>query len=98
MIPGITASTRRGATEPPCEGIGCPMDGGFYAGDIQIEGYWYKLIVADKSADITGDDSRWKTTDTETPNTDHLVDGEANTYSMIAAGIEDHPAANHCVN
>lgn len=98
MIAGITASTRRGATEPPCEGIGCPMDGGFYAGDIQIEWYWYKLIVADKSADITGVNACWKLSGTVTAGTDHLADGVANANAMIAAGIEEHPAANHCVN
>src|SRR5690554_3490014 len=50
--------------------IGEPAGGGFYAGDIEIEGQWYKLIVADVSADITGADARWKTENTETPGTD----------------------------
>lgn len=99
MIPGITASTRRGAPEPPLPSeLGEPFGGGFYAGDIEIEGQWYKLIVADISADITGENSRWKTTRTSTPNTGHLSDGVANTNAMIAEGIELHPAANHCVS
>jgi len=98
MIPGIVASVRRGAPEPPGNTIGEPLGGGFYAGDIEIEGQWYKLIIADVSADITGANSRWKTTNTSTAGTDHLTDGVANTSAMIAAGISLHPAANHCVN
>lgn len=99
MIPGITASVRRGAPEPPLPSeIGEPFGGGFYAGDIESDGQWYKLIVADISADITGVNSRWKTTDTGTPNTAHLTDGVANTAAMIAAGIELHPAAAHCTD
>lgn len=101
MIPGITASARRrqsGGGGLPSE-IGQPFGGGFYAGDIQYpDGQWYKLIVADKSADITGTNSRWKTIGTDTPGTEHEVDGMSNTTAMIAAGIELHPAANHCVN
>lgn len=78
--------------------IGESFGGGFYAGDIEIEGQWYKLIVADVSADITGANSRWKTSNTDTPGTDHLTDGVANTSAMIAAGIELHPAAAHCID
>lgn len=77
--------------------IGEPFGGGFYAGDIESDGQWYKLIVADVVADITGINSRWKTTNSNTPNTAHLTDGVANTSAMIAAGIELHPAAAHCI-
>lgn len=77
--------------------IGEASGGGFYAGDIESDGQWYKLIVADKAADITGTNSRWKTTNTDTPGTDHLVDGVSNTNAMVAAGIELHPAAAHCI-
>lgn len=78
--------------------IGEPFGGGFYAGDIQSDGQWYKLIVADVSADITGANSIWKTTTTSTAGTDHLTNGVANTSAMIAAGIELHPAAAHCID
>lgn len=104
MIPGITASTRRvtggggGEVLPPGTAIGDFVYGGYYAGNLLIEGTMYALLVADVSADITGENSRWKTTNTDTPNTDHQTDGVANTNAMIAAGIADHPAANHCVN
>lgn len=85
--------------EPLPTVIGEPAGGGFYAGDIEYpDGQWYKLIVADVSADITGENARWKTEGTETPGTDHDVDGAANTAAMVAAGIELHPAAAHCVN
>src|SRR5690554_4244732 len=78
--------------------IGEPWGGGFYAGDIESDGQWYKLIVADVSADITGTNSRWKTSNTNTSGTDHLTNGVSNTAAMIAAGIELHPAAAHCIN
>jgi len=102
MIPGITASARRlqsgGGGDLPTI-IGEPFGGGFYAGDIQYpDGQWYKLIVADVSADITGTNSRWKTSNTDTPGTDHLTNGVSNTAAMIAAGIELHPAAAHCID
>lgn len=102
MIPlGILASSvRRASAAPDLPSIiGEPWGGGFYAGDIEYpDGQWYKLIVADVSADITGTNSRWKTTNTSTAGTDHLTDGVANTSAMIAAGIELHPAAAHCID
>lgn len=75
--------------------IGEPWGGGFYAGDIESDGQWYKLIVADVSAEVHG--LRWKTANTDTPNTNHLTDGVANTNAMVAAGIGEHPAAAHCI-
>src|SRR5690554_8213594 len=98
MIPGIVASVRRGAPEPPGNTIGEPLGGGFYAGDNEIEGLWYKLIITDVSADITGANSRWKTTNTSTAGTDQLTDGVDNTRAKIAAGISLNPEAAHCVN
>lgn len=94
----ITFEVTDGETqEPICEGIGCPMDGGFYAGDIQYpNGQWYRLIVADVSADVYG--LQWKTADTDTQDSYEYEDGVTNTDAMIAVGVEDHPAANHCVN
>lgn len=94
-ISGVFASELE-VVEPLPTIIGEPFGGGFYAGDIESDGQWYKLIVADKSADITGTNSRWKTSGSNTPNTGHLTDGVANTAAMIAAGIELHPAAKHC--
>lgn len=90
--------------EPPAEPdlptvLGEPFGGGFYAGDIQYpDGSWYKLIVADKVADIAGNDALWRTSTPAPDVTDSLTDGVANTSAMIAAGIELHPAANHCIN
>lgn len=103
MIPlGILASSiRRASVEPtplPTV-IGEAYGGGFYAGDIEYpDGQWYKLIVADKAADIVGVNSRWKTSNTDTPGTGHLTDGVANTAGMIAAGIGLHHAAAHCIS
>ena len=100
MIPGITASARRrqsgGGGDLPSE-IGQPFGGGFYAGDIQYpDGQWYKLIVADVSAEA--DEVEWRTSWTGTFGTDHMFDGVANTNVMVAAGIELHPAAAHCIS
>lgn len=81
--------------EPVPTIIGESFGGGFYAGDIESGGQWYKLIVADVSADTI---RTWKTTNSDTPGTDHLVDGVSNTNAMITAGIELHPAAAHCID
>lgn len=97
MIPGIVAGGyERPAGRPSGPAIGEPYGGGFYAGDIEIEGQWYCLIVADISADTP---KRWKETNTATTGTDHLTDGAANTAAMLSAGIPAlHPAAAHCVD
>lgn len=87
------------APTPPAIGEYWTGQGGYYAGDITYaDGRQFHLVVADKSADITGANSQWKTSNTTTAGTTNLSDGMANTESMIAAGIELHPAANHCVN
>lgn len=96
MIPlGIlTSAMRRASDELLPTVIGEAFGGGFYAGNIKSDEQWYKLIVADKGAETA---TRWKTTANSTPNTDHLTDGVANTSAMVAAGIELHPAASHCI-
>src|SRR5690606_11637523 len=78
--------------------IGEPFGGGFYAGDIESDGVWYKLIVADKVADITGTASTWSATGVSLPETRSLANGLANTAAMIESGLELHPAVSHCVN
>lgn len=77
--------------------IGEPFGGGFYAGNIVDGGVEYVLLVADVSADITGTESRWKTSRSTTAGTDSLTDGPGNTQAMIDAGIDLHPAARHCI-
>lgn len=67
------------------------MDGGYLTG--YIDGY--KYIISDKSAEAV---LMWKTTRTATPDTTSTSDGAANTAAMVAAGISDHPAGEHCVD
>lgn len=99
FTPPTTPFPNFGPPPPLPTVIGEPYGGGFYAGDIQYpDGQWYKLIVADKAADITGADSRWKTTVDDSPGTNHLVDGLANTQAMAIVGIELHPAGGHCLD
>lgn len=79
-----------------------PYGGGLYAGNIYLDENYgldqgtYAIIVATEDA---GNPSlQWKTAGTNTSNTNDNRDGWANTLAMIAAGIESHPAAEHCVN
>src|SRR5690554_528861 len=95
----VTVTWEGTVVDPLPSVIGESFGGGFYAGDIEYpDGQWYKLIVADKSADIAGANARWKTTPTTSVGTDSLIDGGANTAAMVTAGISQHPAANHCIS
>lgn len=79
-----------------------PYGGGLYAGNIYLDENYgldqgtYAIIVA--TEDAGNPLLQWKTARTDTSNTDDGRDGWANTLAMIAAGIEAHPAAEHCVN
>jgi hypothetical protein len=84
---------------------GVPTDGGFFAGLISLTADGeptHALIVAPRATGASGTgytlttDLAWKTTQTNTPDTLSLFDGVANTNAMIAAGINDHPAAKFC--
>jgi len=77
--------------------VGQPYGGGYYAGNINISGTAYALIVAPKAQ---GGEAKlaWKTSTTSTANTSSVNDGAANTAAMIAAGASSHPAANFCNN
>jgi len=86
--------------------IGEPFGGGYFAGYIShtADGNpTHALIVAPRATGATGTgytlttDYVWKNALTVTPGTDSLYDGKANTNAMIAAGIDDHPAAKFCV-
>lgn len=82
--------------------IGEFYQGGLYAANIHLDHNYgldegtYAIIVATEDA---GNPSlKWKTTNSTTANTIDDIDGWANTLAMIDAGIEAHPAAEHCVN
>lgn len=82
--------------DPKPTTIGEFIGGGLYAGDINIDGEDYAIIVA--TSDAGNPSLRWKTSLSITANAGDSRDGWANTNAMIAAGIEAHPAAEHCVN
>ena len=86
--------------------IGEPFGGGYFAGYIShtADGNaTHALIVAPAATGATGtgytltDTLAQKTSNTSTTNADSLFDGVANTNAMVAAGIDDHPAAKFCV-
>jgi hypothetical protein len=71
---------------------GAPYAGGFYAGQIVVDGFTYALVVAPKHVGEI-DWVVWKTDWTKaTPGTQSVCDGYANTEAMIAAG--GHPIAD----
>jgi len=80
--------------------VGTPYGGGYIAGFIShtADGNpTHALIVAPRATGATGS-SQWKTTATTTAGTGSSFDGAANTAAMVTAGIDDHPAAQFCVN
>jgi hypothetical protein len=87
--------------------IGEPFGGGYFAGFIShtADGNpTHALIVAPRATGATGTDYTlttmlaWKTANTTTADTGSSFDGAANTAAMVTAGIDDHPAAQFCVN
>ncbi|MES2126684.1 MAG: DUF1566 domain-containing protein [Pseudomonadota bacterium] len=66
--------------------IGAPMQGGFFAGLIKINGETFGLIAAPKA---TGEFKlSWNDNDKSVPGALHYADGFANTEAMAAAGSE----------
>lgn len=76
------------------EVIGEPFGGGFYAGDIEDDGKWYKLIVADIEADVYG--LKWMYPRGDWSQAESATDGPGNTLSM--AGDARFEAGNHCLD
>lgn len=74
--------------------IGEAFGGGFYAGDIEDGGKWYKLIVADVEADVYG--LRWATDSINLSAATSDTNGPANTQAM--AGDSRFPAGNYCLD
>lgn len=85
--------------------IGEPFGGGYFAGYIShtADGNpTHALIVAPRDTGATGTGYTlttmlaWKTTADTTAGTTSTFDGVANTAAMVAAGINNHPAAKFC--
>lgn len=74
--------------------IGEASNGGFYAGDIEDGGKWYKLIVADVEADVYG--LKWMDPRGDWPQAASDTDGPSNTLSM--ASDARFEAGNHCLD
>jgi|SRR5690554_412395 len=81
--------------------IGEAMQGGYYIGNMTIpsgvDAGIYAIIMAGTEGQSTTT-RQWKVRTDSTPNTESLIDGLANTYAMVAAGIDDHPAAKWCID
>ena len=90
--------------------VGTPYGGGYVAGFISHTANGvptHALIVAPRATGATGTgytlttNLQWKTSNTTTTAPDggwSVFDGRLNTNAIIAAGINDHPAAKFCVN
>ena len=73
--------------------IGEAFGGGFYAGDIEDAGQWYKLIVADVESDVYG--LPWGGSGTNLTSVSN-TNGLANTEAM--RGNSAYEAGNHCLD
>lgn len=69
----------------PLPAIGEPLQGGFYAGQIRIDGQLYTLIVAPKDGG-ENPEVEWTTSYDSLPGAQHYNDGVRNTQAMSAAG------------
>ncbi|WP_136247934.1 DUF1566 domain-containing protein [Halomonas borealis] len=76
--------------------IGDEIGGGIYAGVDTIDGTDYHIVAGDAASEAYG--LEWKTSATTTAGTGSDTDGLANTNAMVAAGVAEHPAAEHCVS
>lgn len=84
--------------EPVTDGlptvIGEAFGGGFYAGDIEDSGQWYKLIVADIEASVYG--LKWGERGIDLQAATSTTNGPANTEAM--RGDSTYEAGNHCLD
>lgn len=90
-----------GGTDWSQVSVGDYVEGGVYAGIITYaDAREFHLIFAVQSGELapSGNDTRWKTSNSSTSGASSTDDGYANTQAIIAAGIGLHPAAEHCVN
>lgn len=92
--PGITVGPGITFNNITVPAIGDPYGGGFFAGQISVNGNGiatHNLVVGPLS---TAQASRaWKTTNTSTPNTGSVIDGPSNSAAM---NNSNHPAAFFC--
>jgi hypothetical protein len=96
-----------GTFDPYNDPVGTPGYGGYFAGLIshtQNGVATHALIVAPRQTGASGTgyplttNYQWKTSQTTTAGTTSSFDGVANTAAIVAAGIDDHPAAKFCVD
>lgn len=87
--------------------IGEQYQGGYFAGYIShtADGVaTHRLIVAPAATGATGTgytlttNQEWKNAGTSTEGATSVFDGAANTAAILAAGINDHPAAKFCTD
>jgi hypothetical protein len=99
-----TVSAGAGVAEP---NIGDAYGGGYFAGYIShtADGVaTHRLIVAPAATGASGTGYtlttmlQWKTANTATTGSDSTFDGVVNTDDLIAAGINNHPAAKFCAD
>lgn len=87
----MPAATQQHTTQPMAAtvapAIGSPMAGGFYAGQIRIDGQLFALIVAPKG-EGERDDIAWNSTYKNVAGAQSYSDGAANTKAMAEAGSE----------
>ena len=69
---------------------GTAIEGGYYAGRMNIAGLIYAILVAPKASEVT---LRYKTVNSGTAGSNSLNDGLANSDAMNDA---NHPAAQYC--
>lgn len=86
-----------GGTDWGSVAIGDYVEGGVYAGIITYaDARQFHIVSGLASSEVR--DIFWKTSETSTTGTSNADDGASNVDSMVAAGIDDHPAAKHCIN
>jgi len=89
------ASAASNSITPALPAIGAAFEGGFFAGQISTAGNGiadYNIVIG-PVASAQNTSKQWKTTGTDTPGTNSVIDGPANSAVMDNAS---HPAAQYC--
>ena len=92
--PSLSSAASNSIT-PALPAIGAAFEGGFYAGQISTAGNGiadYNIVIG-PVASAQNTSKQWKTTGTDTPGTNSVIDGPANSAAMNDAS---HPAAQYC--
>jgi uncharacterized protein (TIGR02145 family) len=92
---GIQQMLTGGTYTPPLPAIGAAYGGGFFAGQINVSGTKYNLVVAPRASGDSNMDKNWRRGSYTTTGLTSVINGSTNSASEAALGTS-YEAATFC--